>query len=502
MTTDERIEALGNRLARVYSTASKDLAKKADAYFERFKRLDAQKRKKVEDGTLSEKEYKKWRQNRIMEGKRWEDVKEQIAQTMANANKIAASYINGELPPLYAQNFNEVGHGAERAISGYSFDLTDANTVKNLSTQNKTLLPYKVVDGKRDIRWNTRMVNSSVLQSILQGDSIPQMARRLAVSIPEMNYVSAMRNARTACTGAENKGRLDGMKQLQDDGVILKKEWIAAIDTHTREAHAELNGVQEDIDKPFKNSIGKIMFPGDPNADPANVYNCRCTISQVIVGFEKREEKIEYEWGDIPDEQARIYESTISQLSRDFPLENSPITYIGDFKRAYGYKFGTDYFDILYEHPELERIGAEYIPGGTKFSKKPYILVYTEEAGTKPLKETLSEFADLREKKGYASKANYFYNLGSGEASNIIAHEYGHAVAEDAQLYWGEKNYNELEKIFEAHDRDYIAKYISEYAATNPEEMLAEAFVAWQEPRLRNEFVEEIMQLVFKHRRK
>lgn len=285
MTTDERIARLEKRLAKVYSQAAKELADKANSYFERFKRMDEQKRRLVEEGKFTEKEYKVWRQNRIMEGKRWTEVQGQMAQTMTNANRVAAAYINRELPPLYAQNFNEVGEDAERVVKGYSFDLTNVNTVKNLSTQNKTLLPYKVVDGRRDVRWNTQRVNASVLQSILQGESIPQMAKRLATNLPGMNMESAVRNARTACTGAECKGRLDGMKQLEDDGVILKKEWIATTDARTREAHLELDGVQVDIDEPFVNSIGRIMYPGDPNADPANTYNCRCSIGTRIVGF-------------------------------------------------------------------------------------------------------------------------------------------------------------------------------------------------------------------------
>ena len=299
MTTDERIARLEKRLTKVYSQAAKELADKANSYFERFKRMDEQKRKLVEEGKLTEKEYKIWRQNRIMEGKRWTEVQTQMAQTMTNANKVAAAYINRELPPLYAQNFNEVGEDAERIIRGYSFDLTNANTVKKLSTQNRTLLPYKVVDGRRDVRWNTQRVNASVLQSILQGESIPQMAKRLATNLPGMNMESAVRNARTACTGAECKGRLDGMKQLEDDGVILKKEWIATTDARTREAHLELDGVQVDIDEPFVNSIGRIMYPGDPNADPANTYNCRCSIGTRIVGFSntKKESEMQLDSG-------------------------------------------------------------------------------------------------------------------------------------------------------------------------------------------------------------
>ena len=41
------------------------------------------------------------------------------------------------------------------------------------------------------------------------------------------------------------------------------------------------------LNKPFENSLGKIMFPGDPSADGANVWNCRCSMAAVVKGFKK-----------------------------------------------------------------------------------------------------------------------------------------------------------------------------------------------------------------------
>ena len=65
-------------------------------------------------------------------------------------------------------------------------------------------------------------------------------------------------------------------------GVVVKKKWLATMDKRTRDVHRdELNGVEVDVDEPFHTSLGDIMFPGDPNADPANVYNCRCTLVYV-----------------------------------------------------------------------------------------------------------------------------------------------------------------------------------------------------------------------------
>ena len=80
---------------------------------------------------------------------------------------------------------------------------------------------------------------------------------------------------------------MDSYHRAQDMGVVIHKVWLATNDQRTREAHAELDGQEREIDEPFENSLGEIMYPGDPDADPANVYNCRCTMKTKILGFER-----------------------------------------------------------------------------------------------------------------------------------------------------------------------------------------------------------------------
>ena len=73
------------------------------------------------------------------------------------------------------------------------------------------------------------------------------------------------------------------MHDAEELGIEVKKVWMAILDNRTRDAHAELNGVAVDVDEPFENELGEIMFPGDSDAeDPANVYNCRCTLGYNI----------------------------------------------------------------------------------------------------------------------------------------------------------------------------------------------------------------------------
>jgi hypothetical protein len=146
-------------------------------------------------------------------------MKRQAAHRLTQADQEAADYINGRLPGVYALNYNAVSDGLETQLKGYSFELVDANTVKNLATQDKTLLPYKYIDGAKAERWHTQRVNAEVLQGILQGESIPKIAKRLRDNVGMSARGSAVRNARTAVTSAENKGRMDMLHDAEEKGV-------------------------------------------------------------------------------------------------------------------------------------------------------------------------------------------------------------------------------------------------------------------------------------------
>lgn len=299
--TDWKIEELEKELDKIYARAEKELEDRAQKYFDRFSKLDEQKRALLDAGKLTEEEYNRWKTGKIMTGKHWTEMKEQTAQDLLKVNQTAASYINDQLPAVYTRNYNQVVTGINGQIRGYSFDLVDSATVRRLATDDKTLLPYKYIDGVKDVRWNTGKVNSEILQGILQGDSIPHLAKRLS-NVTEMNRTSAIRNARTACTSAENKGRMDMMEDAEEKGVHVQKKWIATHDDRTRESHLLLDGSTIDQDEEFDNGL---MYPGDPNGEPEEVYNCRCTLGYKVVGFSKVESKEEL--SNLPEEEREIY---------------------------------------------------------------------------------------------------------------------------------------------------------------------------------------------------
>ena len=280
--TDEKLEEMEKRLSAIYSRAEKEIQKTADEYFSKFSKQDEAKRKLVEQGKLTEEEYTKWRKGKVMYGKRFTEMKEQCAKQLLNVNQTALAYVNGELPEVYALNYNALA-GSVDGVGGYSFTLVDADTVRNLAVTDTSLLPYKELDPAKDIPWNMKKINAETLQGILQGESMDKIAKRLR-NVQEMNKTQAIRSARTIVTGAENKGRQDSYARAEADGIILQKEWLSTNDGRTRHSHAMLDGAIVDQDKKFDNGL---MYPGDPSGRPEEVYNCRCTLVAKVNGFKK-----------------------------------------------------------------------------------------------------------------------------------------------------------------------------------------------------------------------
>lgn len=279
---DKELKSMEKVLKKIYERSNEDIEAKLKKYLNNFKKQDAMKLKMVEEGKLSEEEYTQWRIGKTLYSKEFKKAKKAITDKYAEVDKIAMAYINGKLPKAYTTGYNSV-EGDTSDIKGYTFHLTDENTVKGLSTKKKTLLPYKTIDKKKEERWNTKKVNAEVLQGIIQGESIPKIAKRLE-RVTAMNRRSAIRNARTSITSAENKGRLNGYIQAEKDGVEMQKRWVSTNDDRTRDTHAMMDGETVPIDEPFSNGL---MYPGDPNGDPAEVYNCRCTMVVEIKGFKK-----------------------------------------------------------------------------------------------------------------------------------------------------------------------------------------------------------------------
>lgn len=292
--TDGKLEEMEKRLRGIYSRASKEVGEAWKAYMTeanaKVEKLgeayQAAKASGDKDAIRAAGiAVSKAKQERTIHNERYKRLTKELAESISKVNKTAAAYINGELPQIYSVNYNEVARAANKAVARLSgratFDLVDAGTIKRLSTVEENLLPYKVVNGKLDVRWNVAKINAEVTQGILQGESIPNISKRLS-NVLDMNKTSAIRNARTTVTSAQNKGRMDMLHDAEAKGVIMKKGWSAHIDGRERPSHAALDGDFVGINEEFANGL---KYPGDPDGEPGEVYNCRCSLIYDVVGF-------------------------------------------------------------------------------------------------------------------------------------------------------------------------------------------------------------------------
>ena len=292
LATDELLDKMERRLRVIYTRASHEIGEAWKAYLQESGAEIADLQRQYQEAKAANemeltrqlgKRLQKAKRERTLMDERYRELTQQTAEQLAHVNETATAYINNNLPEVYALNYNATGEAFD-GIGGYSFTLTDADTVRNLVESDRSFLPMRNLDVSRDIAWNIEKMNAEVLQGILQGESMDKIADRLAQVIG-MNLRSAISAARTMVTSAENKGRQDGFERAAAMGIILEREWLAISDGRTRDWHRELDGVTVGVDEPFENAIGKIMYPGDPSANGANVWNCRCTIVANVLGF-------------------------------------------------------------------------------------------------------------------------------------------------------------------------------------------------------------------------
>lgn len=282
LATDDSIIKLGKEFKKVYGQAAKEIQAELDGYLKKFEPEIKDLEMKFIDGTITEDELKHLKmltlQKDILNQKA-----DQIAGVMKNANQKALAMVNGEQLNVFAQNANWQSYQLTQDTKmNLSFSVYDENTVQKLIKDKPELLPRKEVNGKKDKAWNRKIIAGAVAQGVIQGDSIPKLARRIAMQTGETNMKAMTRYARTAMTGAQNGGRMEMLHKAQGMGIKVKKTWLATLDSRTRDSHQHLDGKTIGVDDKFDNGL---MYPGDPGGAPAEVYNCRCTLIYDYEGF-------------------------------------------------------------------------------------------------------------------------------------------------------------------------------------------------------------------------
>lgn len=275
--SEQELAKLERKLQKIYKDAKRELAQKANDYFMQFEERYNEELLKYQAGVINKMEFENWTNAQVGRGRRWEALRNQMAARISDTNWLASDYINNVTPKVYAENYNYSAYTIEQTGENISFTLLDESTVRHLSESQKDLLPKAGINISKDQKWNQKKLQNALLQGILMGDSIGDLAGRLE-NVTNMNRNSAIRNARTMVTGAQNGGRQKSYEEAEAMGIKIQKEWMSAKDNRVRDSHAQLNGVRVRYNKTFPNGC---RYPGDPSGRPEEVYNCRCTMVAV-----------------------------------------------------------------------------------------------------------------------------------------------------------------------------------------------------------------------------
>lgn len=280
--TDEQIEKLSAKMYEMYAQAANEMQDKLEEWMRDYEKQRKAWEKAVKVGVKTKQEYDNWLKDRAMEYSWQTNMTRQLSEDALNADIRARQMINDELPTICAENANMAAYDICKATGlDLSFTIYDHDTIRFLMTDPAI---FPTVDVAKDLRWNQQKLNSAITQSVLQGESMDNAAKRLT-RVLAMNRSAAMMVARTSITYVEGMGKRNSFKRAADMGIPLKMQWNALHDGRTRYEHRQMDGVQVEVGEKFNVDGHKMTGPGDPTAPLYLICNCRCRLSGEI-GYE------------------------------------------------------------------------------------------------------------------------------------------------------------------------------------------------------------------------
>lgn len=262
--TDATLKALERDIKKVYSKAYTEIRGQIDKVQGMLSSVEA--------GTPRERYL-------LLKKDRLKAIEKQMVDIEANANTVARQMIDDKMLDIYKYNYNQ---SAEQL----GFSVIDNSAVRKILAKEQN--PFVMVKGLTNKADVTAKLQGEFMTSLLQGESIPKMARRLK-NASEGDLKRSILTARTETTRVQNSAKMDVGTHGEELGFVMMKRWVATTDHRVRDDHLAMNGVEVPQDEPFVLPDGsKMMFPGDISlgADAGQVINCRCT----VVEFIKRDE--------------------------------------------------------------------------------------------------------------------------------------------------------------------------------------------------------------------
>jgi hypothetical protein len=191
--------------------------------------------------------------------------------------KIRAAFSDDELDDAIAEFLKAAFVAGAQEIAGIG--LSAESTMRYL--QEKLIKVHVVNETAREQIIDK--IRVALSDSLAEGEDFRQRATRIREAISDSMEITQGRAEMIARTELGSAYNHSGYQAAMDNGAIGIR-WISTPDNLTRDTHAEYDGQVEYGGGMFG---GKIAYPGDPNALPEEVINCRCAFEPL---YEEGEE--------------------------------------------------------------------------------------------------------------------------------------------------------------------------------------------------------------------
>lgn len=260
-----QLNRLRRRILRVYGTARREMQKQLTEFLAKYKALDERKRAQLDAGEITEDDYRIWLQNQVFQSDLMHAKLDGITQTCTTAQETAYKLARDEQYNIFSFGANWAFYELEQA-AGVTFGLTLYNTeaVKLLLKENPRMVPNKRIKSESNRTYDARVFNRYVMQGIVQGKSVHDIAVQAVNGMADTEIHWAMNNAITALTSAQNAGALQQMRNARDLGIEVKSGGIPPTTTAPVRCTACLTSRRQSLTSRSRSWAMRFSAPATP----------------------------------------------------------------------------------------------------------------------------------------------------------------------------------------------------------------------------------------------
>lgn len=199
-------------------------------------------------------------------------------------------------PEIRRQIKDGVTKNAEIGYYGNWYEMEQTNNLKlqmnMLDSRKLEQIVTHPVNGKRfsqrlysNRKKLARQVNNAIIAGIESGMGYRDVADRLDLAVVG-NYNRAVRIARTESMRANSEARQLSNEEAVKAGVQFEKQWMATLDSRTRDTHQDLDGQRVAPGEMFKSPGGGEALEPRMFGIAEEDIQCRCTTINIVGGIE------------------------------------------------------------------------------------------------------------------------------------------------------------------------------------------------------------------------